>query len=41
MVIRKGIKIVKYESNEYAQSTCIQAPGGEKLWVGNVYLPPA
>ena len=41
MIIRRGIKIVQYVSNEYAQSTYIQVPGGEKPWVGNLYLPPA
>jgi exonuclease III len=27
--------------NEYTQGVCIQGQGGEKIWVGNVYLPPA
>jgi hypothetical protein len=27
--------------NEYAQVVCIQGQGSEKVWVGNVYLPPA
>ena len=40
MVIRKGIKVLKYIGNEYAQGVCIQIQGGETAWVGNVYLPP-
>jgi exonuclease III len=40
LIIRKGIKILKYIGNEYAQGICIQIPGGETAWVGNVYLPP-
>jgi hypothetical protein len=27
--------------NEYAQGIGIQGYGGEIIWVGNVYLPPA
>jgi hypothetical protein len=40
IIIRKGIKILKYIGNEYAQGVCIQLQGGETAWVGNVYLPP-
>jgi exonuclease III len=40
IIIRKGIKIKKYEGNEYAQGVGIQGAGGELLWVGNTYLPP-
>ena len=38
---KKGIKVLKYEGNEYAQSVGIQGYGGEHIWVGTVYLPPA
>ena len=31
----------KYVGNEYAQGVEIQGYGGELLWVGNVYMPPA
>ena len=41
MLIKKGIKVLKYEGNEYAQSVGIQGYGGEHIWVGNVCLPPA
>ena len=27
--------------NEYAQIICIQGQGSEKVWIGNIYLPPA
>jgi exonuclease III len=40
ILVRKGIKIVKYVGNEYAQGVCIQVQGGDTIWVGNVYLPP-
>jgi hypothetical protein len=40
MIVKKGIKIIKYVGNEYAQSTCLQVQGGEQVWVGNVYIPP-
>ena len=40
MIVRKGIKVLKYEGNEYAQGMYVQVQGGEKVWVGNVYLPP-
>ena len=30
-----------YVGNEYAQGIGIQGYGGEIIWVGNVYLPPA
>jgi hypothetical protein len=40
MIVKKGIKILKYVGNEFAQGICIQAQGGERVWVGNVYLPP-
>jgi hypothetical protein len=40
MFVRKGIKIVRYIGNEYAQGVCLQIQGGENIWVGNVYMPP-
>ena len=40
IIIRKGIKILSYIGNEFAQGVCLQVQGGEKLWVGNVYMPP-
>jgi hypothetical protein len=40
MLVRKGIKIVKYTGNQYTQGICLQILGGEKLWVGNIYMPP-
>jgi hypothetical protein len=40
MVIKKGIKVIRYLGNEYAQGACIQVPGGEKIWIGNIYMPP-
>ena len=40
MLVKKGIKILRYLGNEYTQGVCIQGHGGEKVWVGNVYLPP-
>jgi hypothetical protein len=40
VIIRKGIKILRYIGNEFAQGVCLQVQGGEKLWVGNVYMPP-
>jgi hypothetical protein len=33
--------VLKYIGNEYAQGIGIQGYGGEHIWVGNVYLPPA
>ena len=39
--MKKGIKILKNFGNEYAQVVCLQGQGSEKVWVGNVYLPPA
>jgi exonuclease III len=40
MIIRKGIKVIQYIGNEYAQGICIQTLGGDTAWIGNVYLPP-
>ena len=40
ILIRKGVKVLKYMGNEYAQGVCIQVQGGDTIWVGNVYLPP-
>ena len=40
MLIRKGIKVLRYIGNEYAQGVCLPVQGGEKMWVGKVYLPP-
>jgi exonuclease III len=40
IIIRKGIKVLKYIGNEYAQGVCLQVQGGGKAWVGNIYLPP-
>jgi hypothetical protein len=40
ILVRKGIKIVKYMGNEYAQGVGIQVKGGDTIWVGNIYLPP-
>ena len=31
----------KYVGNEYAQGVELQGYGGELLWIGNVYMPPA
>jgi hypothetical protein len=39
-LVKKGIKILKSMGNEYAQMMCIQGQGSEKVWVGNIYLPP-
>ena len=39
--MRKGIKIVKHSGNEFAQSICLDIQGGEKVWIGNIYMPPA
>jgi hypothetical protein len=33
--------VLRYEGNEYAQGIGLQGYGGENIWVGNVYLPPA
>ena len=41
MIVKKGIKVLRYIGNEYTQGVCLQGQGGEKIWVGNVYLPPA
>jgi exonuclease III len=41
ILVRKGIKTLKYNGNQYAQGICIDVQGKEKIWVGNVYLPPA
>jgi hypothetical protein len=40
MLIRKGIKVLKYLGNEYTQGICLQIQGGDRIWVGNIYLPP-
>jgi hypothetical protein len=40
MLIRKGIKVLKYIGNEYTQGICLQIQGGDRIWVGNIYLPP-
>jgi exonuclease III len=40
LLVRKGIKVIKYVGNEYAQGVEIQVQGGDTVWVGNVYLPP-
>jgi hypothetical protein len=40
IIIKKGIKVNKYIGNEYAQGMCIDVQGGEKLWIGNIYMPP-
>ena len=40
IIIKKGIKVHNYVGNEYAQGMCIEVQGGEKLWIGNVYMPP-
>jgi exonuclease III len=41
ILVRKGIKTTHYKGNEYAQGMCMNVQGGEKLWIGNVYMPPA
>ena len=41
MIVKNGIKIFRILGNEYTQVVCIQGQGSEKVWVGNVYLPPA
>lgn len=41
MLVKKGVKVRRYVGNEYAQIVGIQGYGGELVWVGNVYLPPA
>ena len=41
ILVKKGIKLRKYAGNEYAQGLGVQGQGGETIWVGNVYLPPA
>ena len=41
IIVRKGIKFFKYNGNEYAQGICTDVQGGEKVWIGNVYMPPA
>jgi exonuclease III len=41
IIVRKGIKISQYRGNEYAQGVCIDVQGGEKVWIGNIYMPPA
>jgi hypothetical protein len=41
ILVKKGIKIMKSMGNEYAQMICIQGQGSEKVWIGNIYLPPA
>ena len=41
MLVKKGVKVRRYVGNEYAQIVGIQGYGGELIWVGNVYLPPA
>lgn len=40
MIVKKGIKVLKYLGNEYTQGVCLQGQGGANVWVGNVYLPP-
>jgi len=40
IIIKMGIKVLKYVGNEYAQGLGIQGHGGELLWIGNVYMPP-
>jgi hypothetical protein len=27
--------------NEYAQKMCMEVQGGEHIYIGNVYMPPA
>ena len=41
ILVKQGLKVLKYVGNEYAQGIDIQGHGGEHIWVGNVYLPPA
>jgi exonuclease III len=40
ILVKNGIQVTKYIGNEYSQGVCIQVHGGEKIWVGNVYMPP-
>jgi hypothetical protein len=40
LLVKQGLKVLKYVGNEYAQGVGIQTQGGETVWVGNVYLPP-
>jgi exonuclease III len=41
VLVKKGMKVRKYVGNEYAQGLGIQGHGGETIWIGNIYLPPA
>jgi exonuclease III len=40
ILVRNGIQVIRHIGNEYTQGVCIQVQGGEKIWIGNVYLPP-
>ncbi len=40
IIVRNGIKVIRHIGNEFSQGVCLQVHGGEKLWVGNVYMPP-
>ena len=40
ILVRNGIQVLRYLGNEYTQGVCIQVHGGEKIWIGNVYMPP-
>jgi exonuclease III len=41
ILARKGIKISQYRGNEYAQKMCMEVQGGDHIYIGNVYMPPA
>jgi hypothetical protein len=41
ILVRNGIQVLRHVGNEYSQGICIQIHGGEKLWIGNIYMPPA
>ncbi len=40
IIVRNGIQVLRHIGNEFSQGVCLQVHGGEKLWVGNVYMPP-
>jgi exonuclease III len=40
IIVRNGIQVIRHVGNEFSQGVCLQVHGGEKLWVGNVYMPP-
>ncbi len=41
MLVRSGLPVVRHVGNEYVQLVELRLPDSSRLFVGNVYLPPA